>query len=134
MSEPRLRGPEERVIVAACRVSCPRDLAPIVDRGRVAERSAQCAQVLHAAGRGPPERVKVVARRVETFYTQALAALPQIEINYTSAVYAGDALLVQWTAFSTAGRITDGVDTFIFAGGAIRLQTSTFTIEPMASL
>ena len=71
---------------------------------------------------------------VETFYTQALAALPHIEINYTSAVYAGDALLVQWTAFSTAGRITDGVDTFIFADGAIRLQTSTFTIEPMASL
>jgi len=71
---------------------------------------------------------------VETFYTQALAALPQMEINYTSAVYAGDALLVQWTASSTAGRITDGVDTFIFADGAIRLQTSAFTIEPMASL
>lgn len=71
---------------------------------------------------------------VETFYTQALAALPHLEINYTSAVYAGDALLVQWTASSTAGRITDGVDTFIFADGAIRLQTSAFTIEPMASL
>ena len=32
---------------------------------------------------------------VETFYTQALAALPQLEMTVTSTVFAGDALLVQ---------------------------------------
>lgn len=71
---------------------------------------------------------------VETFYTQALAALPQLEMTVTSTVFAGDALLVQWTASSQAGRIPDGVDTFIFADGAIKLQTSAFTVEPMTSL
>jgi hypothetical protein len=44
----------------------PGHLAQIVDRGRVAIRSAERAEILHAAGRSPPERVTGPPGRVRT--------------------------------------------------------------------
>jgi len=41
--------------------------------------------------------------------------------------------LFQWTLISPAGRVNDGVDTFVFADGVIRLQTSAFTVQPIES-
>jgi len=70
---------------------------------------------------------------VEMFYTQALAMLPQPKFAIDSAIYAGDALLFRWTLISPAGRVNDGVDTFVFADGAIRLQTMAFTVQPIES-
>lgn len=70
---------------------------------------------------------------LEMFYTQALAMLPQPKFGVESAIYGGDALLVQWTLISPAGRVNDGVDTFVFADGVIRLQTSAFTVQPIES-
>ena len=70
---------------------------------------------------------------LEMFYTQALAMLPRPKFGVESAIYGGDALLVQWTLISPAGRVNDGVDTFVFADGAIRLQTSVFTVQPIES-
>lgn len=70
---------------------------------------------------------------IEMFYTQALAMLPQPKFAIDSAIYAGDALLVQWTLISPAGLVNDGVDTFVFADGAIRLQTMAFTVQPIES-
>ena len=70
---------------------------------------------------------------LEMFYTQALAMFPQPKFGVESAIYGGDALLVQWTLISPAGRVNDGVDTFVFADGVIRLQTSAFTVQPIES-
>lgn len=67
---------------------------------------------------------------VESFYTQALATLPGLELNATSVAIGGNALLVNWTATSSAGSISDGVDTFVFAGDSIQIQTSSFTVQP----
>ena len=60
---------------------------------------------------------------IEGFFSQTLAALPQVELNATSAVFGGNALLLNWTASSPAARINDGVDTFVFADGLIQMQT-----------
>ena len=65
---------------------------------------------------------------IEGFFSQTLAALPQVELSATSAVFGGNALLLNWTASSPAGRINDGVDTFVFADGLIQVQTSSFTL------
>jgi len=69
---------------------------------------------------------------VEQFYTQVLATMPDVELSATSATFGGDALLLLWSAKSPAGTISDGVDTMIFADGAIRLQTIHFTLQPIS--
>lgn len=70
---------------------------------------------------------------VETFYVQALASLPVLQLHATSVISGGSALLVTWTATSSAGSIKDGVDTFVFADDSIELQTTSFTIQPSSS-
>ena len=67
---------------------------------------------------------------VEAFYRQGFDALPDVEFQIGSRIFGGDALLVCWTATASAGRVDDGVDTFVFVDGMIRLQSSSFTIEP----
>jgi uncharacterized protein (TIGR02246 family) len=67
---------------------------------------------------------------IRDFYAAALRALPEAEFTVGSTVFAGDALLLLWTASSPAGRINDGVDTFVFADGSIRLQTISFHLGP----
>ncbi len=67
---------------------------------------------------------------VESFYVQALASLPGLELQATSVTSGGSALLVNWTGTSPAGSIADGVDTFVFADDSIKLQTSSFTVQP----
>jgi len=69
---------------------------------------------------------------VSAFYTQALGGLPDIDFTIVSKVPGGDALQVRWTGKASAGRVDDGVDTFVFAGGKITLQSTWFTIEPPA--
>ena len=67
---------------------------------------------------------------IETFFTQALGALPEPQFKATNTVIHGDAVLLHWTAESPGGRIDDGVDTFVIDDGSIRLQTTSFTITP----
>jgi hypothetical protein len=67
---------------------------------------------------------------VEAFFTQALTALPELKVSVKSIVYAGDIVLLQWTAASPAGHVNDGVDTFVVEDGAIKVQTSSFSVEP----
>jgi ketosteroid isomerase-like protein len=67
---------------------------------------------------------------IEQFFRQSLQLLPDIEFQIGPKVFGGDALLVWWTATATAGHIDDGVDTLQFRDGSIRLQASSFTIEP----
>lgn len=66
---------------------------------------------------------------VEEFFTRALQSLPEAQFDVTDTTYSNDAALVHWTAESTAGRIDDGVDTFVFENGDIRLHTIHFTVR-----
>ena len=66
---------------------------------------------------------------VQAFYTNALQSLPGAQFSITDAMYSSDAALVHWTAQSGAGRIDDGVDTFVFQDGEIRLHTVHFTLQ-----
>jgi len=67
---------------------------------------------------------------IEAFYTNAFQALPEPEFGVTNPVYSDDAALVHWTATSPAGRVDDGVDTFVFVDGKIRIHTISFTVLP----
>jgi hypothetical protein len=67
---------------------------------------------------------------IGAFFSGALGALPEAKFSFGTAVFAGDALLLRWSASSPKGRIDDGVDTFVFADGKIRLQTASFSVSP----
>ncbi len=44
-------------------------------------------------------------------------------------VFEDDILFLQWSAVSEKSRIPDGVDTFVFRDGLIRVQTLFHTLE-----
>ena len=41
----------------------------------------------------------------------------------------GDTLFLEWEAESANTRVRDGIDTFVFRDGLIRLQTVRYTLE-----
>jgi ketosteroid isomerase-like protein len=67
---------------------------------------------------------------IRDWYAGALGALPDAEFTMGTTVFAEDALLLLWTVSSPKGRIDDGVDTFVFSAGKIRLHTVSFHVEP----
>jgi predicted SnoaL-like aldol condensation-catalyzing enzyme len=67
---------------------------------------------------------------IQVFYTNALQSLPGAQFAVTRATYSDDAALVYWRAQSGKGRIDDGIDTFQFEQGKIRLHSVHFTVEP----
>ena len=67
---------------------------------------------------------------VRELFRGLMQALPEVSLEAKLVAFADDALLLHWTADSTLNRVPDGVDTFVFADGAIRLQTISCTLEP----
>jgi hypothetical protein len=39
-------------------------------------------------------------------------------------------VFIEWNAVSAAARVSDGIDTFVFADDGIRVQTLRYTLEP----
>ena len=58
--------------------------------------------------------------------------LPDATFDMYNQVYADDVLLLEWSASGPTGRITDGIDTFVFRGDEIRVHTLRFTVERTA--
>ena len=65
-------------------------------------------------------------------FTGLLEALPEATVDVYTRIYEGDVLFIEWSADSRKGRVRDGIDTFVFRGDAIRVQTVRFTLEPAA--
>jgi hypothetical protein len=66
---------------------------------------------------------------IARFFTRALHLLPNAEWE-VRPTFVDDVALVEWTAESTKSSVADGVDTFVFADGLIRIQTVHCTIDP----
>jgi hypothetical protein len=64
---------------------------------------------------------------VEAFFKQAFSLLPQARVSAKQVVSSGAGLLVWWGAESPAGTVDDGVDTFVFDSGLIKLQSISFS-------
>jgi SnoaL-like domain len=67
--------------------------------------------------------------QIEQFFAVVLRALPNATFHARATVFDADALLLVWSADSASARITDAVDTFVFADDQIRLQTTAFTLQ-----
>ncbi|MFI7869749.1 nuclear transport factor 2 family protein [Streptomyces salinarius] len=58
-----------------------------------------------------------------------LADLPDADWRLTPR-FAGDVLLLRWSATTGTHEVTDGVDTFVFRDGLISAQTVRYTLTP----
>jgi ketosteroid isomerase-like protein len=76
-----------------------------------------------------PAGVKRGKSGVREGFTQLLADLPDAAWTVPTQIFEGDALFLEWTAEAAHTKADDGIDTFIFANGEIRLQTVRYTVQ-----
>jgi hypothetical protein len=68
--------------------------------------------------------------QIRGLYAGLAQALPDVTLEARLALFADDALLLHWSADSALHSVSDGVDTFVFGDGTIRLQTISCTLVP----
>jgi uncharacterized protein (TIGR02246 family) len=66
---------------------------------------------------------------IRAAFTRLLADVPDAAWELKTQIYEGDVLFLEWAANSAATRVEDGIDTFIFRDGLIRLQTVRYTLQ-----
>jgi len=66
---------------------------------------------------------------VRAGFTQLLADVPNAKWELPTQIYEGDILFLEWAAESAATRVEDGIDTFVFQDGLIRVQTVRYTLQ-----
>jgi hypothetical protein len=69
---------------------------------------------------------------IRAAFTQLLADVPNAAWELPTLIYADDALFLEWKADAEKTRVEDGIDTFIFRDGLIRLQTVRYTLQHKA--
>ena len=62
-------------------------------------------------------------------FTSLLSDLPDAQWDVPTQIFEGDVLFIEWSAVSAERKATDGIDTFVFAGDSIRVQTVRYTLE-----
>ena len=60
---------------------------------------------------------------------QLLADVPDSKWDLKTQIYENDILFLEWAADSAATLIEDGIDTFVFRDGLIRVQTVRYTLQ-----
>jgi hypothetical protein len=65
---------------------------------------------------------------VRKAFKELLADIPDAKWNLKTQLYEDDVLFLEWTAESSATAVEDGIDTFVFRDGLIRVQTVRYTL------
>ncbi|MGH3150432.1 MAG: hypothetical protein ACRDOB_06855 [Streptosporangiaceae bacterium] len=55
--------------------------------------------------------------------------MPSADWELKTLIYEDDVLFLEWAATAAATKVEDGIDTFIFRDGLIRLQTVRYTLQ-----
>jgi hypothetical protein len=66
---------------------------------------------------------------IRAAFTELLGDVPHATWELKTQIYEDDVLFLEWAADSAATRVEDGIDTFVFRDGLIRLQTVRYTIH-----
>jgi hypothetical protein len=61
-----------------------------------------------------------------------LGDLPDAAWEIPTQIFEDDILFIEWSATTEKARVRDGIDTFVFRDGLIRVQTVRYTLEPTA--
>jgi ketosteroid isomerase-like protein len=66
---------------------------------------------------------------IRTAFTRLLADVPNANWDLKTLIYEGDVLFLEWAADAGATFADDGLDTFVFRDGLIRVQTLRYTLQ-----
>lgn len=77
-----------------------------------------------------PDGVKRGKDGVREGFVKLLTDLPDASWDLPTQIYADDVLLLEWKADARNTRVEDGIDTFVFRDGLIRVQTVRYTLTP----
>ncbi len=66
---------------------------------------------------------------VRAAFVQLLADVPDANWDLKTQIFENDILFLEWAADSAATFIEDGIDTFVFQDGLIRVQTVRCTVQ-----
>jgi ketosteroid isomerase-like protein len=76
-----------------------------------------------------PAGIKRGKDGVRAAFTRLLADVPDANWELKTEIYEGDVLFLEWAADADATRVDDGIDTFVFRDGLIRVQTVRYTVQ-----
>jgi ketosteroid isomerase-like protein len=62
-------------------------------------------------------------------FEKLLADVPNADWDVPTQIFEGDVLFIEWSARSQSTYVEDGIDTFVFADGLIRVQTVRYTLQ-----
>ena len=62
-------------------------------------------------------------------FERLLTDLPSAKWDVPTQIFEGDVLFIEWSAVSEARQALDGIDTFVFDGDNIRVQTVRYTLD-----
>jgi SnoaL-like domain len=63
-------------------------------------------------------------------FEKLLSDLPGAKWELPTMLFEDDILLLEWQAVSETVKAVDGIDTFVFRDGLIRVQTVRYTLTP----
>ena len=66
---------------------------------------------------------------VRQAFQKLTSDVPGAQWELPTQIYEDDILLLEWTATSSASKVEDGIDTFVFRDGLIRVQTVRYTLQ-----
>ena len=66
---------------------------------------------------------------VRAGFMKLLEDVPSADWDVPTQIFEGDVLFIEWSAVSSATQALDGIDTFVFDGDFIRVQTVRYTLE-----
>ncbi len=77
-----------------------------------------------------PEGVRHGKDGVRQGFVRLLGDLPGATWELPTMIFEDDVLLLEWKATSEKVKAVDGIDTFVFRDGLIRVQTVRYTLTP----
>ena len=66
---------------------------------------------------------------VRRAFERLISEVPGAQWELPTQLYEDDILLLEWKATSAASKVEDGIDTFVFRDGLIRVQTVRYTLQ-----
>lgn len=77
-----------------------------------------------------PDGVRRGKDGVREGFQKLISDIPGASWELPTQLFDEDVLLLEWTADSEKARVEDGIDTFVFRDGLIRVQTVRYTPVP----
>lgn len=76
-----------------------------------------------------PEGVLRGEDAVRRAFERLTSELPGARRELPTQLYEDDILLLEWKATSSESKVDDGIDTFVFRDGLIRVQTVRYALH-----